>query len=263
MGERYRRRKGKQKLLSSHQRSWLWGRNLVRETLAAGHWPIVELHLADDLPRGELDAALELAGQQGLKVELSSRDAIERLCHTSEHQGYLARMGPFPYRTAEQLLSAASGRSLFLILDALQDPFNFGAILRSAEIFGVAGVIIGTARQVPVTTMVARSSAGGVNRVPIAQVEDLAQLASDLKSAGFEIVGASEKGSASLPEFRFPERTAIVIGNEGEGIGTPLMAECTQLIRIPQSGELGCLNAAMAASIFCYEAAKQMMKDEG
>lgn len=262
MGERYRRRKGKQKLLSSHQRSWLWGRNLVRETLAAGRWPIVELHLADDLPRDELDAALEMAAKQELKAEVDSRNAIERLCHTSEHQGYLARMGPFPYRTAEELLSA-SGRAVFLILDALQDPFNFGAILRSAEIFGVTGVIIGTARQVPVTTMVARSSAGGVNRVPIAQVEDLSQLAKTFKGSGFEIVGASEKASVTLPSHRFPDRTAIVIGNEGQGIGPDLLGECTQLVRIPQSGELGCLNAAMAASIFCYEAARQRLKSEG
>lgn len=263
MGEKSRRREGKQKLLGSHQRSWLWGRNLVRETLAAGRWPIAELRLAEDLPRDELNAASEMASVQGVSPEVVSRDVLERLCHTSEHQGYLARMGPFPYRTTEELLPAANARALFLILDALQDPYNFGAILRSAEIFGVTGVVIGTTRQVPVTSMVARSSAGGVNRVPIAQVDDLALLASQLKRSGFEIVGASEKGSVTLPEFRFPERTAIVIGNEGEGIGDTLLAECTRLVRIPQVGQLGCLNAAIAASIFCYEAGKRRMKDEG
>lgn len=259
MGERSRRRKGKQKLLGSHQRSWLWGRNLVRETLAAGRWPIVELRLAEDLPGDELNAALQTAGNQGVTAEVVSREVLERLCHTSEHQGYLARMGSFPYQTTQDILAAAPGRALFLILDSLHDPYNFGAILRSAEIFGVTGVFIGTARQVPVTSMVARSSAGGVNRVPIAQVEDLAQLASQLKSSGFEIVGASEKGTVTLPEFTFPERTAIVIGNEGEGIGEPLLAECTRLVRIPQVGQLGCLNAAVAASIFCYEAGKRTM----
>jgi 23S rRNA (guanosine2251-2'-O)-methyltransferase len=223
----------------------------------AGRWPIAELRLADDLPGDELNAAMEKAKNQGVTAEVVPRDALERLCHTSEHQGYLARMGPFPYQTVDALLAASSGRALFLVLDALQDPYNFGAILRSAEIFGVTGVVIGTARQVPVTSMVARSSAGGVNRVPIAHVEDLAQLASQLKSSGFEIVGASEKGTVTLPEFRFPKCTAIVIGNEGEGIGEPLLGECTRLVRIPQVGQLGCLNAAVAASIFCYEAGKR------
>jgi 23S rRNA (guanosine2251-2'-O)-methyltransferase len=257
MGESYRRRKGKQKLLASHQRSWLWGRNLVRETLKAGRWPIVELRLAESLPADELQSALDLAGKLELKAEIVASEVLVQLCHASEHQGYLARMGPFPYNSADELLGRAPAAPLYLILDALQDPYNFGAIIRSAEVFGIEAIFIGQTHQVPVTTMVARSSAGGVNRIPISQVVDLPQLAARLSEKGIQVVGASEKGTLPLPDCDFRSGTAIVIGNEGEGISPALLAECRQRVQIPQVGTLGCLNAAVAAAVFCYEARRQ------
>lgn len=254
---RSRRAKGKRQLLASHQRSWLWGRHLVRETLTVARWPIIDLRLADDLPHTELHASSALAARQNIAVEVVPRETITRLCHTSEHQGYLARMGPFPYCDAEDLLAGSARPAFYLVLDAIQDPFNFGAILRSADAFAVDGVFIGDRNQVPVTGMVARSSAGGVNRVPICQVPNLPRLTDSLREQSVRIVAASEKSDVPLTACDFRQATAIVIGNEGGGISPELLATCDEGARIPLRGAMGSLNAAVAAAVFCYEARRQ------
>jgi 23S rRNA (guanosine2251-2'-O)-methyltransferase len=261
MVERSRRGKGKhkrqEKLLGSHARSWLWGRNLVRETLAAGRWPILELHLADNLPSEQLAEARTAAERLGLVAAVENQEVLERLAHTAEHQGYLAKMGPFPYRTVDELLSAAPSNPLYLILDAIQDPYNFGAMLRSAAAFAVNAVFIGTDRQVPVTSMVARSSAGALNHVPIAQVVDLPELTRTLRDREVHVIGTSEKADQLLTACNFRDATAIVVGNEGTGISPALLACCDSLARIPIEVPVGSLNAAAAAAVFFFEVRRQ------
>ena len=256
--ERYRRGKGKRKLLGSHQRCWLWGRHLVLATLEAGRWVPLELHVAATLDAAALDHIRQLAAAQAAPLFIEPPDELTRLAHTAEHQGYLAQMPEYPYADASILAAASAGRAaLFLMLDGLQDPFNFGAIVRSAEALGAAAVIIGTAGQVGVTGMVARSSAGAVSRLPIVRCADLAAAAVQLRAAGVAVVGASEKAATPLPAHDFRQPTCVVIGNEGHGIGAALLAECTCMLGIPQPGQIGALNAAAAAAIFCYEAQRQ------
>lgn len=261
MVERTRRGKGKhkrnKKFLGNHARCWIWGRNLVRETLLAGRWPIVELYLADDLPAGEIEEARGAATGRGVNVCVEQQALLEQLGHTSEHQGFLAKMGPFPYAALDDVLSAAPEKPVYLVLDAVQDPYNFGAMLRSAGAFAADAVIIGKHRQVPVTSMVARSSAGVVNRVPIVQVADLAELAQLLRQRNIRVIGASEKAAASLTNCDFRQATAIVIGNEGTGISPELLKCCDDLARIPIEGIVGSLNAAAAAAVFFFEIRRQ------
>jgi 23S rRNA (guanosine2251-2'-O)-methyltransferase len=260
MVERARRGKRKHKqpqLLGSHARCWIWGRNLVRETLVAGRWPIVELHLAETLTEGQIDEARAMASRWGVKVRMSAREALDRLGHTSEHQGYLAKMGPFPYATWDDLLAGAPLRPFYIVLDAIQDPYNFGAVLRSAAAFGVHGVFVGRDHQVPVTSMAARSSAGVVNRVPIALVDNLTELVRTLRDRKIAVVGASDKAGTSLTACDFLPPTAIVIGNEGAGIRPELLDCCDQLARIPIDSAVGSLNAAAAAAVFCFEVQRQ------
>ncbi len=260
MVERSRRGKRNRKqlnLLGSHARCWLWGRNVISETLAAGRWRMLELHLSDHLPVEEIAETSSAAARLGLAVHVDPSAALDKLSHTAEHQGYLAKMGPYPYLTVDNILSAAPAQPLFLILDAIQDPYNFGAMLRSAAAFAVNGVFIGTHRQVPVTSMVARSSAGVVNRVPIAQVADLAELAQTLRAHGIRLLGASERADQPLTACNLGEATAIVIGNEGTGIGPELLSQCDSLARIPIESTVGSLNAAAAAAVFFFEARRQ------
>ena len=138
MVERYRRskRNTKQKLLGNHQKCWIWGRHAVVETLRAARWPILELAVADRLPSDELESVRNLASDRECPLTVEPFESLKRRCGSSEHQGYVAKMPPFPYADANALLDAAKTTPLYLVLDSIQDPHNFGAIIRSAAALG-------------------------------------------------------------------------------------------------------------------------------
>lgn len=255
--ERHGRGKGKKKLLGSHQKCWLWGRNVVQETLSAGRWEILELHLGATLEQSVIGEVQALAQAGGIPVHIEPADVLEKYCHTREHQGFLARMAEYPYCDEAELIGSLVGPSLTVILDGIQDPYNFGAILRSAEIFGVRAVFIPAEGQVGVTSMVARSSAGAVNRLPIARVDSLGKTVESLRGRGVRVVAASEKAGEVLGDYDFTRPVAIIVGNEGRGVSGGLLERCDRALKIPQTGSTGSLNAAVAAGIFFYEAARQ------
>lgn len=255
--ERHKRGKGKQRLLGSHQKCWIWGRNSVVETLAAGRWEIVDLYLSRLLGPAQLAQAQALAARQQLVPVVVEPDELTRLCHTSEHQGYLARMTDFPYADEVSVMATLPESPFCIVLDGIQDPFNFGAIIRSAEIFGVNAVFISESGQVGVTSMVVRSSAGAVNRLPIVRVPDLEGLCGRLQAKGLKVVAASEKAACDIMDYDFAQGVSIVIGNEGVGPGAQLLQKCSAVVKIPQTGHIGSLNAAVAAGIFFYEVRRQ------
>lgn len=254
---RHSRSKGKQKLLGSHQKCWIWGRNAVIETLTAGRWPILDLYLSSALPRDQAEPAAALAQKLGVTPMMDDPDKLTRLCHTAEHQGYLARMTDFPYWDEESVLVSLPPAPFCVILDGIQDPFNFGAIVRSAEVFGVDALFIAETGQVGVTSMVVRSSAGAVNRLPIVKVTELEGLVRRLKAHGWRVVAASEKADAVLKNHDFVRGSVVIIGNEGRGVSPNLLALCDAMVGIPQVGRIGSLNAAVAASVFFYEMRRQ------
>ncbi len=254
-----RTRKATRQLLGSHQKCWLWGRHVVLETLRAGRWKPLEVWAADRLCDDVAREVASLSWFAQVPLLRTSADAIARRCGTREHQGLAAKMPPFPYRPAAELLEGPLDGRCFLILDALQDPYNFGAILRSAEVFAVAGVFVGTQRQSEVTSLVARSSAGAVNHVPLAQADDLVDLTARLQDRGVRVVGAIGTAACDALACDFRHATALVIGNEGTGVRPELIEQCDTLVRIPQFGAVGSLNAAVAAGILLYEVTRQRM----
>jgi len=255
--ERHSRGKGKKRLLGSHQKCWIWGRNSVVETLEAGRWEIVDLYLSRFLNPEQLKATQALAANLRLAPVIAEPDEMTRLCHTSEHQGYLARMTDFPYADEAAVLSTLPASPFCIVLDGIQDPYNFGAIIRSAEIFGANALFIAESGQVGVTSMVVRSSAGAVNRLPIVRVPEVAALVDRLKAKGIKVVAASEKAVGNIMDYNFAQGISIVIGNEGVGPGAQLLDQCDAVVKIPQTGRIGSLNAAVAAGIFFYEIRRQ------
>jgi 23S rRNA (guanosine2251-2'-O)-methyltransferase len=254
---RHSRSKGKQKLLGSHQKCWIWGRNAVLETLTAGRWTILDLYLSSALPADHLAAASALAIKGGVTPRVDDHEALTRLCHTAEHQGYLARMTDFPYWDEDAVLAGLPPVPFCVILDGIQDPFNLGAIVRSAEVFGVDALFMAETGQVGVTSMVVRSSAGAVNRLPIVRVPGLEAVVTRLRERGLRVVAASEKGGVALKDYDFTRGSAVIIGNEGRGVSPALTALCDASVGIPQVGQIGSLNAAVAASVFFYEVRRQ------
>ena len=256
MVERYRRGGGK-KLLGSHQKCWIWGRNAVLETLRAGRWPVLELAVCDQLDEATLHAVRELAGRLDTPLVVDDARALQQRCRSAEHQGFVARMTPFPYTDVAELSAKNLSAPLFVVCDRIQDPYNFGAIIRSCEVMGVAGVLIGQRNQVGVTSMAVRSSAGAVNHVPIARVAAPTEVVDEWRAGGIRLIGANEDSATDCRQCDFRMPTALAIGNEGAGLSTGILSRCDQTVRIPGCGQLASLNAAVAAGVLLYEARRQ------
>lgn len=257
MVQQPRRGKRRRKFLGSHQRAWIWGRYPVLETLRAGHWKPLELRTSTRLTapeRAELDSLL---GNADIPAESVDPDELTELCGTTEHQGYAARMPPFPYRDANDLLQTTTTNPIFVVLDGIQDPHNFGAIVRTADAMAIDGVFVGTKGQSEISSQVVRSSAGAVNHVPIAAVEEIIEFVGRLRKQGFQIAAASEKRGRPAAECDFTKSTLLLIGNEGAGIRPELLDLCDVIATIPQFGHVGSLNAAVSAGILFYEARRQ------
>lgn len=252
-----RRRSPRRQVLGSHQKCWLFGRHAVLEALRAGRWQPLEVWLAADIEADVRRETTALADRHDIPVVESDTAALTRRCGGLAHQGLLARMPPFTYADADQLLDDAPAPAFFVILDGIQDPFNFGAILRSADVFGAAGVFVPSVSQSEVTVQVARSSAGAVNHVPIAQVSDLSELLSKLRHRGVRSIAASGSAELEVSECDLRAPCALVIGNEGTGVRPDVLSACDLRVRIPQSGHIDSLNAAVAAGILCYEVQRQ------
>jgi 23S rRNA (guanosine2251-2'-O)-methyltransferase len=253
-----RRRKSSQKLAAGPQRSWLWGRHAVLEMLAAGRWTPLEVRTAVTLDAATQDNVERECGRLHVPLTVHPAEQLTRWCGTGEHQGLLAQMPPYPYLDLDEALAALRHSPLVLILDRLQDPHNFGAILRSADVFGVDVVIIGERSQCDVTPHVVRSSAGGVHHIAIARVADLAAVPGRLREQrDLRTLAAAGDAAESLITADLRGPVAIVVGNEGEGVAPDLLAACDGAIRIPQAGHVESLNAAVAASVLLYEVRRQ------
>ena len=276
------KRSRKPPLMGNHQKCWLWGRHSVVELLRADRWHPIEIGMGADLPVSVVREVRAWAQRHHCPVESWNDAEIEDRCRASDHQGLIARMPEFPYHSVEELLSLETPESVVfrsaqdrpfavrkatlpsrpaggwcVLLDGIQDPFNFGAILRSAEVLGANAAFVGGEQQCGVTAQVVRSSAGAVLHLPLARGDSVSDIARSLQSRGFQLCGASEKATQSPSEVDFRRPTCLVIGNEGRGISPELLALCDQTVAIPQTGQVGSLNAAVAAGILCYEIGRQ------
>lgn len=244
-------------LMGNHQKCWIWGRNAVLETLSAGFWQIWELHLSERINASEISQIQKQADQSSIPVYITSDSEITKICRASDHQGMIAKMAPFPYASVQDVFEKRPTSPLYLLLDRIQDPYNFGAIIRSAEILGADAIFTGEHEQCEVNSLVCRTSAGAVNHIPIVKVPDLIQLCSDLKRDGISVVGTKMNSSQSISEYDFRQPTAFIVGNEGLGMCQQLLEQCSQLVHIPQQGKTESLNVAVSAGILLYEAGRQ------
>lgn len=243
------------KLLANHQRSWIWGKHLVQETLAAGRWPIVELILGEQFSERDLSGVLKNA--KGVQPTFANTRRLTQLCGSEEHQGWIARVGPYPYVPVEELLEGQPKDPIWLLLEGIQDPYNVGTILRSAEVFGVTGVCLGGRGQTGINSLSARSSVGAVNRLRISRADRLLEVIEELKRRKVTVVGTSLEATQSFEAVDCRRGMAIVIGNEGRGVSAEVLGVCSLQAKIPQPGTLNSLNVAAAAAIVCYEVQRQ------
>lgn len=237
------------------------GRNAVNEALKAGR-PIDKIYIAS----GETDKALSrlaaIARQAGAAVVECDRRKLDQMSQTGSHQGVIAQAAVHAYSTIDDMLRLARERGeqpLLILCDELTDPHNLGAIIRTAECAGAHGVIIPKRRNVGLTAVVGKASAGAVEYMPVARVSNLAQTIQNLKKQGIWVFGTAADGSATLYQADLKGPTAIVIGSEGTGMSRLVSENCDVLVRIPMKGNITSLNASNAASILLYEAVRQRL----
>ncbi len=232
------------------------GRNPVYEVLRAGRRRVHRILVADGLHgQGRLQQALDLAASRNLPCETTTRAALDRL--TANHQGLVAEVDPYPYAAVDEILERArqAGEPPFvLLLDTLQDPQNFGTLLRTAEAVGVHGVILPGHHSVGVTAAVVGASSGASEHLLIA-VDNLARAVQTLQASGIWVVGL-ERSPAARPLESVDLRGALglVVGSEAEGMRRLVRERCDMLLRLPMRGQIESLNAAVAGSIALYAA---------
>lgn len=224
------------------------GPNVVREWLRSAVPLTCVLHAR----RGaRLEGVLDLARARRVPIQAVDEASLARVAGTPHHQGVVASGPPYPYAALETI-TAAGCRSV-LVIDGVQDPRNLGAILRTARAAGVGGVVLPRDRSVGVTGTVAVTSAGLVFGLVVARVTNLVRAMEALREAGFWLVGLAADAPESLYTLDRPDRPAIVVGGEGEGLRPLVRRACDFLVSLPMAAGVDSLNASVAAGIAIYE----------
>ncbi|MDD5772306.1 MAG: 23S rRNA (guanosine(2251)-2'-O)-methyltransferase RlmB [bacterium] len=239
----------------------IWGRHPVCEAVKSGKRPIEIIFLSKEAKGDIVEEIKKLAKEKN--IDLVHKDKGFFYNFGQSHQGVAALLGDAERNTiigVEDILevSKKNGKPAFiLLLDSITDPHNLGAILRTAESAGVDGVIIPKHRACGLTGTVAKTSAGAVEHVLIAEVTNLSQEIERLKRENIWVVGLDTGAEKSIYEMDLKMPLAIVIGSEGEGLHKLIKEKCDFLANLPMNGKINSLNASVAAGICLYEAVRQ------
>ncbi len=237
----------------------IYGVHAVEEALSAAE-PLRRLYVGDERKRDPaLRKLLDDAKALGVTIRYESRTFFSQFPYRA-HQSVVAFGVPFEYVTLEDSLFAKpkGDLGLYVVLDHITDPHNAGAIIRSAECAGATAVIIPERRAAGVNATVRKAAAGATAHLPIARVANIAGALRAMKRAGLWIAGAAlGEGATDYAGADFKRDLALVIGAEGTGISTVVRKECDYLVRIPMYGQIGSLNASVAAGILLFEARRQ------
>ncbi len=235
------------------------GRNALTEALKAGR-AIDKVYVASGDTNRSLNHLIAQAKQAGAVIVRTERAKLDPMSPTGAHQGVIACVAAHDYAELSDIFARAEARGeppLIILCDALSDPHNLGAIIRSAECAGAHGVIIPKRRSVSLTAVVSKTSAGALEYMPVVRVSNIAQTIRMLKERGIWVLGAAAQGSISLYDADLKGPAAIVIGSEGEGMSRLVEENCDYLVHIPMKGQISSLNASTAAAIMLYEAVRQ------
>jgi 23S rRNA (guanosine2251-2'-O)-methyltransferase len=223
----------------------IYGVHAVEAVLGNPQRNIRRLYLTDNAEH-RLRAAL--TARQVVHERVLPKDLDRRLGADTVHQGALAEAEPLPEPTLAELAAGAASRPL-LILDHVTDPHNVGAILRSAAVFGAAGLVMTRRHSPPLDGALAKAASGALEHVPVALVQNLARAVADLREAGFVVIGLDGSAADRLEETALPAQLALVLGAEGKGLRQLTRESCDRLARIATDGAFASLNVSNAAAV--------------
>jgi 23S rRNA (guanosine2251-2'-O)-methyltransferase len=238
---------------------FIMGRNSVMEALKSGR-PINKIFVAKGERQGSIREVIALARERRLIIQEVEMSKLDGMTDGQKHQGIVASIPPVAYAELDDILAKATApdQTPFLVLlDELEDPHNVGAILRTSDAAGVHGVLMPKRRSCPLSSTVAKTSAGAVEYVPVARIGNVSQTLEELKKAGMWIVGADMDGEKNYYEADLTGPIVVVVGNEGKGMGRLTKEHCDFVVRIPMLGKISSLNASVACSLLLYEVVRQ------
>ena len=194
---------------------------------------------------------LSAIAKKGIKPKFVDLATLNKFSNNGNHQGIIVEIFPHEYCSVEEIINSSKGKQqpLILILDEIEDPQNFGAILRCADAFSVDGVIIKSKNQVPLNWTVAKVSTGAIEYVKVAQVANLNNIIKVLKEHGFWIYAADGSGKDSYEKVDYSGSVALIVGSEGRGISQLVMKNSDFVIKIPMSGHVNSLNVSVSTGI--------------
>ena len=251
--------------------AYIYGKNPIFEAIQSNK-PIQKIYVLHRNQSGRIRQIYRLAKEKRIAIVNADAHKMKKMVGDVNHQGIIALVSPVRIGRLDDLIGTISklkersgntgknchSRPISLaIADKIQDPHNMGAIIRSAEVFGLKGVIYSGRENVPITEVVVKASAGAALHCPLYRADNLAQAVDRLKEIGFWIYGASLEGDASLWQVDFDRHCAIIIGSEEKGIRPLLQKKCDQLYKIPQIGKTQSLNASVAAGVSFAEIVRQ------
>ena len=197
-------------------------------------------------------AILDEANKKKIPVEYLSKEKMDQISKNGTHQGVIAEVASYDTFSLKEIISNKQD-SVIVILDELSDPHNLGAILRSADIFKVDGIIYKKNNSVSLSPLVAKISTGAINYVKCCEVTNLTRTINELKDNGYWIIGLDGSAKSEVKDIYRDRKLAIVVGSEGFGISRLVKENCDILLKIPQFGHVNCLNASVACSLVLYE----------
>ncbi len=225
----------------------IYGKNVLKEAILSKR-PIYKVYLDDKFSDTKFIAFLN---QQNIDYEKTNKGVLNQLSDNGLHQGVVADVKAYQTYDLSDILDA-NKKQRFLILDEIQDPHNLGAIMRSAEATKVDGIIVAKKHQVPLTGVVAKTSSGAIEHVPVILVSNLYQTMQKLKEEGILIVGTAGEATTDYRDIPNHQGIAIVVGNEGEGLRELIKRGCDLLVSIPMHGKVNSLNVSVATALMLY-----------
>ncbi|MBU3178280.1 23S rRNA (guanosine(2251)-2'-O)-methyltransferase RlmB [Clostridium estertheticum] len=238
------------------------GRNAVIEALKSDRTVEYILIAKGDMV-GSISVVLALAKEKGIVTKEVDRRKLDEMSQTSSHQGVIAVVTPYKYFEINDIFKYAEEKGekpFIIILDEIEDPHNFGSIIRTAEVCGAHGIIIPKRKNVGATPTVYKTSAGAIEHVKIAKVTNINVAIEEIKKRGVWVYGADMEGEDYIFNTDLTGSVALVIGSEGRGIAKLTKEKCDVLVKIPMVGKITSLNASVAAGMVMYEIMKQKIR---
>ena len=239
--------------MNNKETNFIYGKNTVIEAINAKK--ALKVFLVSDFRDQKI---LSLIKDKKLAVTYLAPNEMNKMCGDGVHQGVAAELKPYQTVSLEEIISKAKkkDKKIIVMLDNINDPHNLGAIIRSADVFEVAGIILPKHNSVSLNATVAKTSAGAINYVPVAIVNNLNQAIKTLKEEGYWIVSTDGSATISYSSIKYDFPVVVVIGSEGKGVSPLVLKNSDYIVKIPQFGHVNSLNASVAAGILLAEVHK-------